>query len=166
MDSKVVITTPRRRSLAATFFDNIFLLCGLTVFAWSLEVVDWFLGHRLDHFGIWTRRIEGLTGILTAHWLHGGFPHLLSNTLPFLMLGGFVLLGGRALFWKLSIFVAILGGTLLWLFGDLFDPVKKPHLGSSLVIFGYLGFLLTRGFLKRANSGSRYPLLRYFSTGE
>ena len=35
-----------------------------------------------------------MVGIFTAPWLHGGWGHLLSNTLPFMVLGIVVLLEG------------------------------------------------------------------------
>ena len=136
----------RRGSILAAFVDNSFLLLGLAFLGWSLEVIDWLvLGGFLDRFGIRPRDPDSLGGLLTCHWLHGSFPHLFSNTLPFIVLGGFVLLGGRAMFWKVSIFVALVGGGLLWLLGG-----NGNHLGASLVIFGYLGFLLARGIFERS----------------
>ncbi|MDF1815578.1 MAG: rhomboid family intramembrane serine protease [Verrucomicrobiales bacterium] len=147
MEPEIPVPAPRRRSLVAAFFDNTFLLLGLTFLAWGIELVDWVLGHYLDNsFGIRPRDVTGLSGILTAHWLHGGPKHLISNTLPFLMLGGFVLLGGKKLFWKVTLFVALIGGGLLWLLGGS----GENHIGASLVIFGYLGFLLARGFFERS----------------
>ena len=152
---------PPRRNIVAVFFDNIFLLLGLTFFAWGVEVVDTFLGNRLDQFGIRPGHREGLTGIVTAHWLHGGFGHLFSNTLPFLMLGGFVLLGGRNMFWKVSFFVAAFGGGLLWLFGGR----HENHIGASLVVFGYLGFLLARGVFERSGLWISVSVLTLFLYG-
>lgn len=146
MASGIQFQPPPRRNLLAAFFDNIFLLFGLTFAAWGLELVDFFLGNRLDAFGIRPRETTGLPGIVTAHWLHGGAKHLFSNTLPFLMLGGFVLLGGKKLFWKVTLFVGFFGGGLLWLLGGS----GENHIGASLVIFGYLGFLLARGFFERS----------------
>lgn len=136
---------PPRRDLVGAFFENSFLLLLIVFLAWCLEIVDYFLGNSLDSFGIRPRVPESLMGIATAHWLHGGFGHILSNTIPFVMLGGFVLLGGRMMFWKVSTFVAAMGGGLLWLLGG-----GGNHLGASLMIFGYLGFLLTRGFFERS----------------
>ena len=138
---------PSRNTVLSAFVDNIFLLFGLTFIAWCLESVDWFTGEllNLDRFGISPRDSSTLTGILTCHWLHAGFPHLLSNTPPFIMLGGFVLIGGRAMFWKVTFFVALAGGLTLWILGG-----KGNHIGASLVIFGYLGFLLARGVFERS----------------
>ena len=128
------------------FFENAILLLVLICICWGLEFIDFVTRHFLDNFGIRPRRIMGIPGIFTAHWLHNGFSHLLSNTAPFFVLGGFVLLGGRALFWKVTTFVALVGGALLWLIGGK----GENHIGASLVIFGYLGFLLTRGIFEKS----------------
>jgi len=147
-------TRPRtgQRNLFVTFLDNGVLLLGLTFVAWILELVDWMLRtsspdgiYSLDRFGIHPRDPHSLVGVVTSHWLHGGWGHLMSNTFPFIMLGGFVLLGGRALFWKVSFLISLVGGSALWCFGG-----PGNHLGASLVIFGYLGFLLTRGIFEKS----------------
>src|SRR6187549_2106155 len=68
------------------------LLVPLTVM-WTEEIVDTVaLGGRLDELGIRPRTTEGLVGIVLAPFLHGGFRHLAANTVPFLILGWFVML--------------------------------------------------------------------------
>ena len=129
-----------------TIKDNAALLFGCAVVMWILELVDFFLGGFLDQFGIKPRVISGLAGTITSPWLHLGFPHLISNTIPFLVLGGLVLLGGRRVFCSVSIFIALFGGGVLWLIG----PSNTNHVGASAVVFGYLGFLLSRGIFERS----------------
>ncbi len=126
--------------------DNAALLFGCVVVMWGLEIVDYLVAHRLDRFGVQPRNMGGLFGIITAPWLHLGFSHLISNTVPFLVLGGLVMLGGRRVFLNVSVFIALVGGLALWLFG----PSFSNHVGASLVIFGYLGFLLSRGLFERS----------------
>src|SRR3546814_20210694 len=65
---------------------------------WGSEVVDIALDGRLDRFGIRPRRLDGLAGIIFAPFLHGGFGHLIANTIPFLILGGPIALGNLARF--------------------------------------------------------------------
>ncbi len=152
MEPQLIKRRSGQRNLFVTFLDNGVLLLGLAFIAWILELVDWMLrtsspdgSFTLDRFGILPRNPHSLVGIVTSHWLHGGFTHLVSNTVPFIILGGFVLLGGRALFWKVSFLVSLLGGAALWCCGG-----PGNHLGASLVIFGYLGFLLTRGIFEKS----------------
>ncbi len=129
-----------------TFKDNFVFLIGLVVILWGIEIADTVLLNTLDNFGIKPRHIPSVFGIASAPFLHLGFGHLASNTLPFFVLGGLVLLGGRATFISVSVLIAVLGGGLLWLLG----PGQTNHIGASLVIFGYLGFLLTRGLFEKS----------------
>ena len=61
---------------------------------WVTEIIDTVLGGRLDGHGIIPRRLAGLDGILWSPFLHDGFSHLISNTVPFAVLSGLVLVQG------------------------------------------------------------------------
>ena len=122
------------------------LLLSLLGIMWAVEILDHLPFVQLDHFGIRPRSIAGLTGIVCAPFLHAGFAHLLANSFPFVILGGIVLLGGRAVFWRVTIFVVLAGGLGVWLFAGRFTN----HLGASGLIFGYLGFLLARGWFEKS----------------
>lgn len=126
--------------------DNLVLLFGAVAVAWGLQIADLVTFSFLDNFGIKPRTLSGIPGILAAPFLHGGFGHLISNTFPFLMLGGIVLIGGRKLFVAISLFIIATGGGALWTIG----PAGTNHIGASLLIFGYLGFLLARGVVEKS----------------
>lgn len=134
-------------SLAGTLKAQIAFLGSWTVIAWGLEAVDQFVVKRsLDQYGIRPRDLDGLWGILCAPLLHGGFGHLAANTVPFLVLGWFVLAGRKGDFFLVSVIVIVLGGAGVWLMA----PPESVHIGASGLIFGYLGFLLSRGLFERS----------------
>jgi len=56
------------------------LLVIVIAIMWVTEIVDTVLGGRLDSNGIIPRSIAGIDGILWWPFLHGGFSHLISNT--------------------------------------------------------------------------------------
>ena len=99
----------------------------------------------LNNEGIWPRRVDGLDGIIWAPLLHGDFAHLGANTLPLLVLGWLVLAGGIAQFVGVTATIWLLGGVGTWLVG-----VPGSHLGASGLIFGWMVFLLMRGFFARS----------------
>lgn len=136
----------RRASWAHALRRNAGFLASLVVLAWGLEILDLILPGTIDGLGIRPRTLGGIFGIAFAPFLHQGFGHLASNTLPFLFLGGVVLIGGRALFIRVSLIIAALSGAALWTLG----PGKTNHIGASMLIFGYLGFLVARGFVERS----------------
>lgn len=113
---------------------------------WAIEIVDFFLGGALNSFGIIPRSVMGLRGILFAPFLHGNFAHLIANTVPFVTLGWFVMLRRtRDFFWVTAI-AMLIGGLGTWLIA----PANTVHIGASGVIFGYLGFLISRGYFERS----------------
>ena len=71
------------------------LVAGMVALMWLVEVVDLVAGD-LDSAGIRPRDTEGLVGIFLSPFLHGGFGHLLGNTVPFLVLGAVIALSGLA----------------------------------------------------------------------
>lgn len=117
-------------------------MCGVM---WATEIVDIPLDGRLDEFGIRPRQLNGLDGIVFAPFLHGGFGHLIANTLPFLVLGAVIALGSVRRFAKVTVIVALISGLGVWLTG----PENTIHIGASGLVFGYLLYLMSRGFFAR-----------------
>jgi membrane associated rhomboid family serine protease len=122
------------------------LLFGAVAISWAVEVIDWVLQGSLNQFGIHPRTFGGVIGIGASPFLHADFEHLISNTVPFLILGGVVLMAGRRQFLLATVCIVALGGGMLWTLG----PGGSNHIGASLLIFGYLGYLLTRGLFERS----------------
>jgi membrane associated rhomboid family serine protease len=122
---------------------------GMLIFLavlWVIEALDQFVfGGALDQDGIEPRQVDGLAGILWAPLLHAGWAHLIANSLPFLILGFLVLAGGLGQFLAVTALVWLLGGFLTWLTGGF-----GVTIGASGVIFGWLAFLLFRGFFARS----------------
>jgi membrane associated rhomboid family serine protease len=133
------------RGLVGELKQQLSLLGTLVAIMWVAEVVDqWVLGRQLDLLGIIPRTTIGLRGIVLAPFLHGGFAHLIGNTIPFLMLGWLIMLRETSDFVRVTLVVGLTSGLGTWLLGS-----PGSHIGASGVIFGYLGYLLLRGFFER-----------------
>lgn len=131
------------------------LVVIVTAMMWLIEALDsLFLDGRLDQQGIEPRTLSGLDGVLWAPLLHGGFGHLLANTLPFLVLGAFVAFAGVRRWLMVTAFVVVLGGLATWLFAR-----PAIHIGASGVVFGYAGFLLVAGFVEKSLKGIGVALI-------
>ena len=133
---------PRRRRIRLGPFGPPLLLLALM---WALELLDVAVRGRLDSAGIRARESDGLVGIVLAPFLHGGFAHLIANSVPLLVLGTLVASSGRAVFWKTTTLVVLLGGLVTWLLA----PVNSVTIGASGLVFGYLGYLLVAGVRTR-----------------
>jgi len=120
------------------------LLIGILLVFWIIGVINFLLQNQLLQFGIIPRIIIGLRGIICAPFLHHGFSHLALNSLPFLVLGGLVLLRGSLYFIIISLLIILLSGIGVWLFGR-----SACHVGASGLIFGYFGLLLAAGWYEK-----------------
>jgi membrane associated rhomboid family serine protease len=132
-------------TIAQELKSHIAILGGLVGLMWGLEILDVFLRGGLNYYGIIPRTTIGLRGIFLAPFLHSGFGHLISNTVPFVVLGWFVMLRGVSEFWKVSAIAVLASGIGVWIFGS-----SGLHIGASGVIFGYFGFLLARAYYDRS----------------
>ena len=129
------------------------LLIAFIAILWVVEVVNLFMGHGLNQYGLVPRTIEGLRGIPLGPLLHGGFGHLISNTFPLLILGGLVAVRGHANFVGVTLFIVFVGGLALWCVGRPWpwdDVQRVVHVGASGLVFGYFGYLVARGWYERS----------------
>jgi membrane associated rhomboid family serine protease len=122
------------------------VIAAMAAVMWVSEIVDQVAGGRLDRYGIEPRDVDGLDGIVFAPFLHGGFDHLIGNTIPFLVLGFAIALGGALRVAAVTAIVAVVGGIGTWLVG----PANTVHIGASGIVFGYAAYLVARGVFSRS----------------
>lgn len=123
------------------------LLAGsYVVLLYVVEVVDAVTPGRLDDNGVHPRSIGGLDGVLFSPLLHGGWAHLIGNTVPLLVLGFLLGLSGVRTWLQVTVVVWIVGGLGVWLFGG----ADTNHIGASGVVFGWLSYLIVRGIFNRS----------------
>ena len=112
----------------------------------ALLYVVYFIGLfvPITKFGIVPRTTNGLIGVFTAPFLHGGIRHLLSNTIPLITL--LIVLNTIYPTKTLAVFlfVTLAGGMLVWIFGR-----DANHIGASGLIYGLVAFLIVNGVLEK-----------------
>jgi len=124
---------------------NLYWILGFVVLIWVIELINFSIGHRLSDWGILPRTLKGLRGIPLSPFLHASLIHVMMNTIPLAVLGGFVILHGRQMFFEVSIIIILVSGAALWLFGR-----SSYHVGASGLIFGYFGYLVLRAWYDRS----------------
>jgi membrane associated rhomboid family serine protease len=156
----------RRRSIYRVLPARPFAAAAtMLLFTFLLYVVDAYdqsTGQMLDREdGIIARDPNHLFGILTAPLLHAGWPHLESNTLPFLIFGFLAMAVGLGRWLAVTAIIWVVGGLGVWLVG----PSGSSTIGASGVIFGWLTFLLARGFFNRSGKQILLALVLLFLWG-
>lgn len=139
----------KTNALAKEVQQHLRILSGFVALLWAIELLDLYLFNGwLDQFGIQPRHLIGLRGILFAPLLHHGTGHLLANTVPLFTLGWLIMLRKTSDFFIVTVITMIVSGIGTWIFGS----PNSIHVGASGLIFGYFGFLLSRGYFERSMS--------------
>ena len=102
----------------------------------------------LQAFGIHPLDVSSLPFIFTSPLLHANLEHIISNSIPGAIFAFLVGYSGKRVFWEVTTFVVIIGGLGTWLLGG----VGTNHIGASGLVYGWLAYLIIRGFFNRSIS--------------
>ncbi len=152
-----------RNRWSSTVVTTVGTLAAIVALWWTIEIVDtYLLDSSLQSNGIIPRRMRGLDGILWSPFLHSDFGHLVSNTFPFLVLSGLILIRGFPRWISITLIGVFLGGALTWIIGG-----NGNHIGASGVIYAYFGALFGAAFFERRSAAfapALVALVLYTST--
>lgn len=122
------------------------LIGSFVALLYVIEAVDTVLSGSLDQHGVQPRSLQGLDGIVFAPLLHGGWAHLIGNTVPLLILGFLIALSGLRTWLRVTAVVWIVAGLAVWVLGG----AHTNHIGASGIVFGWLSYLIVRGVFNRS----------------
>jgi len=124
---------------------NSFIFALMIVTAmWAVFIVNALVPIDFNQFGIIPRQVEGIKGILFAPFLHGSLAHIVSNTIPMLVLTTVLFWFYRNIAVRVLLLSTVVGGLLVWVFGR-----TAFHIGASGVIFALVGFLIASGIFRK-----------------
>lgn len=111
---------------------------------WAVKIVSDILHIDLTTYGILPLQIKGLKGILFSPFVHASYDHLISNSIPFLILSFALLYFYRNLAYRIFFLIYILSGICVWLGGR-----EAWHIGASGVVYGMASFLFFSGIFRK-----------------
>lgn len=111
---------------------------------WVVKIVSDLLQIDLTQLGILPLRWKGLKGILFSPFIHASYNHLISNSVPFLILMFALLYFYRNLAYRIFFLIYILSGICVWLGGR-----EAWHIGASGIIYGLASFLFFSGVFRK-----------------
>ena len=123
-----------------------FLMVGFIALIWVLQIFNWADHYRLDYdYGILPRNIGRLPQIFSAPFLHFSWDHIEGNSGPLFVFGFLAAYRGVKKFLGVTLIVAVTSGLAVW----LFQGSTELTVGASGLIFGYFGYVLSRGVFDR-----------------
>lgn len=144
-DPETVITAgtedelkPRKALMMAAGWPLLFDL-----FLWMIRLLS--ANHpSMVKWGIHPRYLDGLTGIITAPFIHADNDHLLSNTLPVLVVGTALVHFYRSICLRVVGMIWLFSGCWVWLMAR-----DSYHIGASGLVYGGVVFLFFSGIFRR-----------------
>jgi membrane associated rhomboid family serine protease len=123
-----------------------FLMVGFIALIWVLQIFNWADHYRLDYdYGIVPRNIGRLPQIFSSPFLHFSWDHIEGNSGPLFVFGLLAAYRGVKKFLGVTLIVAVTSGLAVW----LFQGGNELTVGASGLIFGYFGYVLSRGVFDR-----------------
>jgi membrane associated rhomboid family serine protease len=111
---------------------------------WLVKLTENLLNLDFTTFGILPLHPEGLPGIIFSPFIHGSYEHLMSNSIPFLILTFALLYFYRRLAYRIFFLIYILSGICVWLGGR-----ESWHIGASGIVYGLASFLFFSGVFRK-----------------
>lgn len=102
---------------------------ALLALMWAVRLLDVILPGSFNAWlGIESWRLGGLDGLVFAPLLHASWTHLMSNSVPFAVLGVLVCFDGVRRFWGVTAIAAVIGGAGTWVANSP-EPSRSAHPG-------------------------------------
>lgn len=136
------------------------LSLGFVILLWLVQALNVALDLELQRFGVQPRELAGLAGIFVAPLLHGGFGHLIANSVPLLVVGTAMLHLYPDASSRVLPAVYFGPGIAVWLFAR--DGI---HVGASGLIYGLAAYVFVAGVIRRDRRAIAASLLVAFIYG-
>jgi membrane associated rhomboid family serine protease len=144
----------------ANFGSAVKLSLGFVVLLWIIQALNAALDLDLPRFGVQPRELAGLAGIFVAPLLHGGFGHLIANSVPLFVVGTAMLYLYPDASSKVLPAVYFAPGIAVWLFAR-----GGVHVGASGLIYGLAAYVFVAGVIRRDRRAIAASLLVAFIYG-
>ncbi|MDO5504880.1 MAG: rhomboid family intramembrane serine protease [Pseudoxanthomonas suwonensis] len=132
---------------------------GFVGLLWLVLFAQQFLPWR--SLAVQPQSVHGLWGLLGAPLLHGGFEHLLANSIALLMLGTLAMVTVPGATVRALPLLWLGSGLGAWLLGE----AGSYHVGASGVTHGLMFLIFTLGLLRRDRAAVAAGLLAFFFYG-
>ena len=145
----------KRKNLTSLKFSAIVL-----IIIWSVKIFEIVFDYGFTEYGVLPRKFNGLTGIFFSPLIHSDVNHLLSNSLPVIILCLLIFNFYSQIAKKILIYLYFISGLWLWCIGR-----ESFHIGASGLIYAMASFLFFSGILRKNSQLSAVALLVIFIYG-
>ena len=130
------------------------------IIIWSVKIFEIVFDYDFTEYGVLPRKFNGLIGILFSPLIHSDVNHLLSNSLPVIILCLLIFNFYSQIAKKIFIYLYFISGLWLWCIGR-----ESFHIGASGLIYAMASFLFFSGILRKNSQLSAVAMLVIFIYG-
>ncbi len=130
------------------------------VIIWVIKIFEIELNLDFSFLGIYPLKVKGLIGILTAPLVHADLNHLISNSVPFLILGVALFYFYPKVAYKVFIFIYLITNFWVWV-----SARSAYHIGASGIVYGLASFIFFSGLIRKNTRLTAISLLTIFLYG-
>jgi membrane associated rhomboid family serine protease len=134
-----IMSTEIKKTVSAFLYPAIYVSV-----LWLIQIAQSLWDIDLRTLGVYPLTLSGLQGIIFSPLIHSGYDHLISNTLPLLVLGTALFYFYRELGLRITLFSWIISGIWVWVFAR-----PSYHIGASGIIYAWAAFLFVSGVIRR-----------------
>lgn len=150
-----ITNTEKEKLFKSILYPGVFV-----IILWLVKVTEVIFDISFIKYGLYPRTYSGLIGVLTSPLIHGSFNHLMSNTVPLLVLGGIIFYFYRPIAFSVFFWVYFMSGIWLWAAGR-----DAYHIGASGLVYGFVTFLFFSGIFRKERKFMVLSLLVTFLYG-
>jgi membrane associated rhomboid family serine protease len=125
------------------FIHSLIIPAAFVLVFWIVEIAKQVTNARLVKFGIYPLHLKGLSGILFSPFIHSGYNHLISNSLPFFILLFALIYYYRRISYRIFFQLYLLAGLCVWVAGR-----EAWHVGASGLIYAMASFHFVSGIIR------------------
>jgi len=112
---------------------------------WFIHFMQIALEVDFGFLGTYPREFWGLRGIIASPLIHADLPHLISNSVPLLLLTSTIFFFYKKVATRAYLMIYILTGLMVWIFAR-----RVFHIGASGVVYGLVSFIFWNGIFRRS----------------
>jgi membrane associated rhomboid family serine protease len=142
------------------FYSSLLFPAGFIILLWLIKLSEIIFHFDFTWLGVFPGSVKGLPGIIFGPMIHANITHLMSNTLPVLLLGTGIIYFYKDSSFKVITIIYIGTGILVWFFAR-----KAYHIGASGLIYGFVAFLFFSGIIRRDTRAIALALIVTFLYG-
>ena len=125
------------------FFHSLVFPAAFVFVFWMVEIIEVTTSLSFVKLGVYPLHWKGLPGILFSPFIHSGFNHLMSNSIPFFLLMFMLIYYYRRISYQIFFLLYFLSGITVWFAGR-----EAWHIGASGVVYAMAAFHFVSGVIR------------------